>query len=69
MKYKEQGVDLFNPDWQKLSESFKFEFLESSPSTLEEDLRSVYESGKPTLILYREKLYPPRSTSPRWREN
>lgn len=69
MKYKEQGVDLFNPDWQKLAESFKFEFLESSPSTLEGDLRSVYESGKPTLILYREKLYPPRSTSPRWREN
>ncbi len=69
MNHKEQGVDLFNPDWQKLAESFKFEFSESSPRTLEEDLRSAYESGKPTLILYREKLYPPRSTSPRWREN
>jgi thiamine pyrophosphate-dependent acetolactate synthase large subunit-like protein len=69
MNHKEQGVDLFNPDWQKLAESFNFEFLESSQRTLEADLRKAYEKGKPTFILYRGKLYPPRSTSPRWREN
>lgn len=69
MNHKEQGVDLFNPDWQKLAESFNFEFLESSQITLEADLRKSYENGKPTFILYRRKLYPPRSTSPRWREN
>ena len=69
MKHKEQGVDLFNPDWQKLSESFEISFVEANLSNLENVLAESHQRNQPNLILLKEKFYPPRSTSPRWRED
>jgi len=68
MKHPERGVDLFNPNWELIAESFNFSFQEVSLDTLGSALRKSEQSGKPSLIIFREKLNPPRSTSPRWRE-
>jgi acetolactate synthase-1/2/3 large subunit len=68
MNHKEQGVDLFNPDWKTLCESFQIFFKESNLANLEKDLKEQYAKNQPGLLLLREKFYPPRSTSPRWRE-
>ena len=68
MKHPERGVDLFNPNWELIAESFNFSFQEVSLDSLGSALRKSEQSGKPSLILFREKLNPPRSTSPRWRE-
>ncbi len=68
MNHKEQGVDLFNPNWKTLSESFQIFFKESNLANLEKDLKEQYERNQPGLLLLREKFFPPRSTSPRWRE-
>jgi thiamine pyrophosphate-dependent acetolactate synthase large subunit-like protein len=68
MNHKEQGVDLFNPDWKTLCESFQIFFKESDLANLEKNLKEQYAKNQPGLLLLREKFYPPRSTSPRWRE-
>lgn len=68
MHHPERGVDLFNPNWEKLAESFELGFQEATLANLANAIRQGEKSRKPNLILLKEKLYPPRSTSPRWRE-
>jgi acetolactate synthase-1/2/3 large subunit len=68
MHHPERGVDLFNPNWAKLAESFELGFQEATLANLANAIRQGEKSRKPNLILLKEKLYPPRSTSPRWRE-
>jgi acetolactate synthase-1/2/3 large subunit len=68
MNHPERGVNLFNPDWELIAKSFGFDFQEVSLSNLAGALKKSALSKNPNLILFRDKLYPPRSTSPRWRE-
>jgi acetolactate synthase-1/2/3 large subunit len=69
MNHPERGVDLFSPNWKELASSFEINFKEVTLDSLSNSLIEAQQSNVPNLILYREKLYPPRSTSPRWREN
>lgn len=63
MGHSERGVDLFSPDWALLAQSFGLAFTE----TTIEDLGKALSLQQPGIILIKEKLYPPKSTSPRWK--
>jgi acetolactate synthase-1/2/3 large subunit len=64
MGHPERGVDLVSPDWVILAQSFGLSFTE----TTIEDLGDALDLKQPGIILIRETLYPPKSTSPRWDE-
>lgn len=64
MGHPERGVDLFSPDWAVLAQAYGLSFTE----TTLEDLGDALDLKQPGIILLREKLYPPKSTSPRWNE-
>jgi acetolactate synthase-1/2/3 large subunit len=64
MGHPERGVDLVSPDWAILAQSFGLSFTE----TTIEDLGDALDLKQPGIILIRETLYPPKSTSPRWGE-
>ncbi len=64
MGHPERGVDLVSPDWAVLAQAFGLSFTE----TTVEDLGDALSLKQPGIILIREKLYPPKSTSPRWTE-
>ena len=64
MGHPERGVDLVSPDWAILAQSFGLSFAE----TTIEDLGDALDLKQPGIILIRETLYPPKSTSPRWGE-
>jgi len=55
---------LVSPDWAILAQSFGLSFTE----TTIEDLGDALDLKQPGIILIRETLYPPKSTSPRWNE-
>jgi acetolactate synthase-1/2/3 large subunit len=69
MNAAERGVDLVNPDWRLLSESFGIPFKETTLDSLTSDLMEAQKRKGPNLLLLREPLSPPRTTSPRWRES
>ncbi len=64
MGHPERGVDLVSPDWATLAQAFGLSFTE----TTVEDLGEALSLKQPGIILVREKLNPPKSTSPRWNE-
>ena len=64
MGHPERGVDLVSPDWAVLAQAFGLSFTE----TTIEDLGDALDLKQPGIILIRETLYPPKSTSPRWNE-
>ena len=64
MGHPERGVDLVSPDWAVLAQAFGLSFTEA---TLE-DLPEALTLKQPGIVLLREKLHPPKSTSPRWNE-
>lgn len=64
MGHPERGVDLVSPDWGTLAQAFGLSFTE----TTVEDLGDALSLKQPGIILIREKLNPPKSTSPRWNE-
>jgi acetolactate synthase-1/2/3 large subunit len=68
MHHPERGVNLFNPDWKVLAQSFGIDFMESSLSELPQVLVKRSVSSTPAIILITESIYPPKSTSPRWNE-
>jgi acetolactate synthase-1/2/3 large subunit len=68
MKHPERGVNLFNPDWQVLSQSFGIEFIQTSIGGLSEVLAKRSISSTPAIVLIKDPIYPPKSTSPRWHE-
>jgi acetolactate synthase-1/2/3 large subunit len=68
MKHPERGVNLFNPDWQVLSQSFGIEFIQTSIGGLSEVLAKRSVSSTPAVVLIQDPIYPPKSTSPRWNE-
>jgi acetolactate synthase-1/2/3 large subunit len=64
MGHPERGVDLVSPDWAVLAQAFGLSFTE----TTVEDLGEALSLKQPGIVLVREKLHPPKSTSPRWNE-
>ncbi len=64
MGHPERGVDLVSPDWGTLAQAFGLSFTE----TTIEDLAEALSLKQPGIVLVREKLNPPKSTSPRWTE-
>ena len=64
MGHPERGVDLVSPDWAILAQSFGLSFTE----TTIEDLGEALSLKQPGIIVIKEKLNPPKSTSPRWNE-
>lgn len=68
MNHPERGVDLINPRWDLLAESFGINFSRQTLQTLKGALTSASKNMGPNLILIEEELSPPRTTSPRWRE-
>lgn len=70
--HPERGVDLLTPDWVSLAASFGIGGVEvpdvaALPRALQE-AREANGRGEPRLILWRARLFPPRTTSPRWFE-
>jgi acetolactate synthase-1/2/3 large subunit len=68
MNHPERGVNLFNPDWKKLSDSFGIEFTETDLDNLSKVLKMRANSNAPGIVLIKDEIYPPKSTSPRWNE-
>jgi acetolactate synthase-1/2/3 large subunit len=68
MKHPERGVNLFNPDWQVLAQSFGIEFIQTNLAQLSEVLAKRSVSSTPGIVLIQDPIYPPKSTSPRWSE-
>ena len=68
MNHPERGVNLFNPDWKKLADSFGIEFTETNLDNLTEVLKMRANSNLPGMVLIKDEIYPPKSTSPRWNE-
>ncbi len=68
MNHPERGVDLFNPDWGQLASAFGLEFIEADLNTLEGVLTKRAKEKSPAIVLLRDSIYPPCSTSPRWGE-
>lgn len=71
--HPERGVDLVNPEWLSLCQSFGItavevagfgvELAEALHFALAENL-----GGAPAVVVVRGPLHPPRTTSPRWNE-
>lgn len=64
------GVDLFRPDFVKLADSFGFEavLFDGFDDQVESALKTALSAGRPRLMVLRESLRPPKTTSPRWRD-
>lgn len=71
--HPERGVDLLTPDWVGLAGSFGIRGTEiHDVAALPAALRSAREAngrGEPRLLVWKQRLYPPRTTSPRWFED
>ena len=68
MKHPERGVNLYNPDWQVLAQSFGIEFIQTNLAELSEVLAKRSVNSAPGIVLIQDPIYPPKSTSPRWSE-
>jgi acetolactate synthase-1/2/3 large subunit len=51
-----------------LSQSFGIEFIQTSIGGLSEVLAKRSISSTPAIVLIKDPIYPPKSTSPRWHE-
>ena len=69
--HPERGVDLVTPDWLELAGSFGIDGVEVPVEALAGALQWAHARnvlGQPCVIVIRDVLYPPRTTSPRWNE-
>ena len=65
--HHERGVDLFTPQWESMFAAFEFPVTTlTNMDELGAALTANY--GRPSVIIYRGVMHPPRTTSPRWRE-
>ena len=69
MDHPKRGVDLFNPDWGLIAKGYGIDFRATTIENLSSDLATAASKGTPQMILITEELYPPKTTSPRWRED
>ena len=68
--HEERGVDLVGPDWLALAAAFGLvaEEAASAGEPLRLALARAAAAAGPRLVLLKARLYPPRTTSPRWGE-
>ncbi|MFY9331051.1 MAG: thiamine pyrophosphate-dependent enzyme, partial [Candidatus Nanopelagicales bacterium] len=64
--HPERGVDLLTPNWASLAQAFGIVHVEVGVDEVADVLADTAKS--PRMIVLRETLFPPRTTSPRWRE-
>ena len=64
------GVDLFRPDFADLARSFGLQARthQEIDDAFAADLSDLLSAKRPGLILLRQRLLPPRTTSPRWHD-
>jgi acetolactate synthase-1/2/3 large subunit len=53
---------------KKLADSFGIEFTETDLDNLSKVLKMRANSNAPGIVLIKDEIYPPKSTSPRWNE-
>lgn len=65
------GVDLFTPEWSRLAAAFDipFDVAADTGQGLASLLARHLDTEGPSMILYRGRLLPPPTTSPRWYRN
>lgn len=71
--HPERGVDLLTPEWSSLGAAFGIavEHVEEV-TALSSALMRAHEAnqrGEPRMVVWRHRLHPPRTTSPRWFED
>ena len=70
--HPERGVDLLTPEWATLGAAFGIGCEEvAGVDGIAEALqraRRANDRGEPRIVVWRERLFPPRTTSPRWHE-
>jgi acetolactate synthase-1/2/3 large subunit len=71
--HPERGVDLLTPDWHTLGSAFGITAetvpdLELLPQALGRALEAN-RRGEPRIVVWPQRLFPPRTTSPRWFED
>jgi len=70
--HPERGVDLLTPEWTSLGAAFGITV--ERVSSVEEiapalgRARTANERGEPRIVVWSARLFPPRTTSPRWHE-
>jgi acetolactate synthase-1/2/3 large subunit len=70
--HPERGVDLLTPEWGSLGSAFgitveRVEEVEAVAAALAR-ARKANDRGEPRIVVWSERLFPPRTTSPRWFE-
>ena len=70
--HPERGVDLLTPEWHSLGAAFGIAAeTVSSVDEISAALRRAHEAnlrGEPRIVVWSQRLHPPRTTSPRWFE-
>jgi acetolactate synthase-1/2/3 large subunit len=68
--HPERGVDLLTPEWHALGAAFGIAVeTVADVATLPAALAAAHTAnvrGEPRMIVWKERLFPPRTTSPRW---
>ena len=71
--HPERGVDLLTPDWTALGSAFGIAVETVADVTqIASALARAHEAnrrGEPRIVVWHERLFPPRTTSPRWFED
>jgi thiamine pyrophosphate-dependent acetolactate synthase large subunit-like protein len=70
--HPERGVDLLTPDWSSLGAAFgigveRVADVEQISAALGR-AHTANDRGEPRIIVWNHRLFPPRTTSPRWHE-
>jgi acetolactate synthase-1/2/3 large subunit len=70
--HPERGVDLLTPEWSSLGAAFGItvEHVETTSqiSGALARARVANDRGEPRMVIWQQRLFPPRTTSPRWHE-
>lgn len=70
--HPERGVDLLTPEWHALASAFGINAETVDDVTaIGPALRRAHEAnlrGEPRILVWKQRLFPPRTTSPRWFE-
>jgi acetolactate synthase-1/2/3 large subunit len=71
--HPERGVDLLTPEWHSLGAAFGIAAeTVSNVDEISAALRRAHEAnlrGEPRIVVWPQRLHPPRTTSPRWFED
>ena len=65
--HPERGVDLLTPDWVQLGSAFGIDDVTQVSAALDR-AHDANCRGEARIVVWKHRLYPPRTTSPRWHE-